>query len=136
MYGFYRWESLQDIFFFLFFFFFATLGLHCCAQAFSSHGSQALECWLSIDSAPVLLLHGMWDLPGPGMEPDSPALAGRFLTTGPPGRSCRTFLNPQSQFHICRIRIFRNINPRNLHFYQGVKGSWYSYPENLVHPTH
>ena len=29
----------------------------------------------------------MWDLPGPGIEPVSPALAGRFLTTAPPGRS-------------------------------------------------
>ena len=28
----------------------------------------------------------MWDLPGPGIEPISPALAGRFLTTGPPGK--------------------------------------------------
>ena len=27
----------------------------------------------------------MWDLPGPGLEPVSPALAGRFLTTAPPG---------------------------------------------------
>ena len=26
----------------------------------------------------------MWDLPGPGIEPVSLALAGRFLTTGPP----------------------------------------------------
>ena len=29
----------------------------------------------------------MWDLPGPGFEPVSPALAGRFLTTAPPGKS-------------------------------------------------
>ena len=29
----------------------------------------------------------MWDLPGPGLEPVSPALAGRFLTTEPPGKS-------------------------------------------------
>ena len=29
----------------------------------------------------------MWDLPGPGIEPVSPALAGRFLTTVPPGKS-------------------------------------------------
>ena len=28
----------------------------------------------------------MWDLPGPGLEPVSPALAGGFLTTAPPGR--------------------------------------------------
>ena len=25
----------------------------------------------------------MWDLPGPGIEPMSPALAGRFFTTEP-----------------------------------------------------
>ena len=31
------------------------------------------------------LLHGMWNLPGPGIEPASPALAGRFLPTVPPG---------------------------------------------------
>ena len=29
----------------------------------------------------------MWDLPGPGIEPVCPALAGGFLTTGPPGKS-------------------------------------------------
>ena len=28
----------------------------------------------------------MWDLPGPGLEPMSPALAGGFLTTVPPGK--------------------------------------------------
>ena len=29
----------------------------------------------------------MWDLPGPGLEPVSPALAGGFSTTAPPGKS-------------------------------------------------
>ena len=29
---------------------------------------------------------GMWNLPRAGIEPMSPALAGRFLTTGPPGK--------------------------------------------------
>ena len=29
----------------------------------------------------------MWDLPGPGLEPMSPALAGGFLTTAPPEKS-------------------------------------------------
>ena len=29
----------------------------------------------------------MWDLPGPGIEPVSPALAGGLLTTGPPEKS-------------------------------------------------
>ena len=30
----------------------------------------------------------MWDLPGPALEPVSPALAGGFLTTASPGKSC------------------------------------------------
>ena len=34
----------------------------------------------------------MWDLPGPGIEPMSPALAGGFLTTAPPGKSSGTGL--------------------------------------------
>ena len=29
----------------------------------------------------------MWDLPGPGLEPVFPALAGGFWTTAPPGKS-------------------------------------------------
>ena len=33
----------------------------------------------------------MWDLPGPGLKPMSPALAGGFLTTEPPGKPCTTF---------------------------------------------
>ena len=34
------------------------------------------------------LFRGMWDLPGPGIEPVClPLLAGRFLSTGPPGKS-------------------------------------------------
>ena len=38
------------------------------------------------------LLHGMWDPPRPGLEPVSPALAGRFSTTAPPGKPLsRTF---------------------------------------------
>ena len=32
------------------------------------------------------LLCGMWDLPRPGLEPVSPALAGRLSTTAPPGK--------------------------------------------------
>ena len=31
-------------------------------------------------------LHGTWDLPRPGLEPVSPALAGGFSTTAPPGK--------------------------------------------------
>ena len=38
------------------------------------------------------LLHGMWDPPRPGLEPVSPALAGRFSTTAPPGKPRGSFL--------------------------------------------
>ena len=37
------------------------------------------------------LLRGMWDLLRPGLEPMSPALAGRFSTTAPPGKSQGSF---------------------------------------------
>ena len=53
----------------------------------SGCGLRALEHRLSSCGARALLLRGMWDLPGPGMEPVSPALAGGFLTTAPPGKS-------------------------------------------------
>ena len=42
---------------------------------------------LSSCGARAQLLHGMWDLSGPGIEPLSPALAGGFLTTIPAGKS-------------------------------------------------
>ena len=42
------------------------------------------------------LLRGMWDPPRPGLEPVSPALAGGFSTTVPPGKPCCS-LNFKSQ---------------------------------------
>ena len=46
-----------------------------------------------------LFLHKMWDLSRPGIEPVSPALAGRYLTTGPPGKSSPWLLtNPGRVF--------------------------------------
>ena len=48
------------------------------ARGLSSYGSQALEHRLSSCGARAWLLRGMWDLPGPGLEPVSPALAGGF----------------------------------------------------------
>ena len=56
------------------------------ACGLSSWGLQSLERRLSSCGAQAYLLRGMWDLPGPGLEPMSPALAGRFLTTEPPGK--------------------------------------------------
>ena len=56
------------------------------ARRLSSCGSWALERRLSSCGARASLLRGTWDLPGPGMEPVSPVLAGGFLTTAPPGK--------------------------------------------------
>ena len=57
------------------------------ARRLSSYGSRALERRLSSCGARAYLLRGMCDIPGPGIEPMSPALAGGFLTTVPPGKS-------------------------------------------------
>ena len=38
------------------------------------------------------MLRGMWDLPRPGLEPVSPALAGRFSTAAPPEAPIRQLL--------------------------------------------
>ena len=95
--------------------FLAVLGLRFCARAFSScgergplfiavcgpltvmaslvvgHGLQTRR--LSSCGSRASLLHGMWDLPRPGLEPVSPALAGTVSTTVPPGKPCfRYFL--------------------------------------------
>ena len=57
----------------------ATCGLSSC-------GSRALEHRLSSYVSRAQLLQGMWDLLGPGIKPVSPALAGRFFSTEPPGK--------------------------------------------------
>ena len=54
---------------------------------FSSCGSRALERRLSSCGTQAQLLCGMWDLPGLGLKPVSPAPAGGFITTAPPGKS-------------------------------------------------
>ena len=53
------------------------------------------------------MLHGVWDLPGPGLKPVSPALAGGFLTTVPPGKpqvsvilNRKLFLKPEVHLSI------------------------------------
>ena len=86
----------------------AVLGLHLCARAFSSCGKRG-PLFIAVRGPPTIAaslvaehrlqthrlsncgsraqpLRGMWDLPRPGLEPVSPALAGRFSTTAPPGK--------------------------------------------------
>ena len=91
----------------------AVLGLRFCVRAFSSCGKRgplfiAVRGPLTIAASLVAehrlqthrlsncgsraqLLCGMWDLPRPRLEPVSPALAGRFSTTAPPGKPKRWF---------------------------------------------
>ena len=85
-----------------------VLSLRFCARAFSSCGKQGplfiavcgpLTMAASLVAEHRLQTHrlsscgsraqplrGMWDPPGPGHEPVSPALAGGFPTTAPPGK--------------------------------------------------
>ena len=92
----------------------AVLGLRFCARAFSSCGKwgplfivvrgpltiaaslvaehRLQTRRLSNCGSQAQLLRGMWNLPRPGLEPVSPALAGRFSTTAPPGKPFNAFL--------------------------------------------
>ena len=95
----------------------AVLGLRFCARAFSScskRGPLFIAVRGPLTSAASLvaehrlqtrrlsncgsraqLLCGMWDLPRPGLEPVSPALAGRLPTTAPPGKPQEVSLDEQ-----------------------------------------
>ena len=81
----------------------AVLGLRFCARASGGHLFIAVHGLLTITASLVAehrlqtrrlsncgsraeSLRGMWDLPRPGLEPVSPALAGRLPTTAPPGK--------------------------------------------------
>ena len=100
----------------------AVLGLRFCVRAFSSCGKRgplfiavrgplfiAVRGPLTIAASLVAEhrlqtrrlsncgsraepLRGMWDLPRPGLEPASLALAGRLSTTAPPGKPSSPFL--------------------------------------------
>ena len=75
------------------------------ARRLSSCGSRALERRVSSCGAQAQLLRGMWDLPGPGLEPVSPALAGRFLTTAPPGKSLSLPLFSTNKAHLLSLVV-------------------------------
>ena len=92
----------KAIFFHLFYYYYwggVALSVLCCEQAFSSCSEQGLRFvgvhrFKSTDSA--VEVHSLSSsaasgsfLVQPGIEPVSPALAGRFLTTGPPGKSLK-----------------------------------------------
>ena len=58
----------------------------------NSCSSEALEHRLGSCGTQVLFPHAMWDLPGLGIKPVSPALAGGFFTTKLPGKPRKGFL--------------------------------------------
>ena len=51
------------------------------------------------------LFRGMWYLPGAGLEPVSPALAGGFLTTAPPGKSQASFIISICPYNFLRVLL-------------------------------
>ena len=77
---------------------------------FGSWGSQALEHRLSSCGSWAYLLLGTWDLPGSGVGPMSPVLAGRFLSTASLGKSYfHIFLcNCFSIFRYCKKPLTSN----------------------------
>ena len=66
------------------------------AHRLNGCGSQALEYRLSSCGTRASLLHSTWDLPRPGLKPRSPAMAGKFLTTAPPGKSLTADLSAET----------------------------------------
>ena len=115
------------------------LGLHFCARASSSCGKQGplfitVRGPLTIVASLVAehrlqmrrlsscgsraqLLRGMWDFPRPGLEPVSPALAGRFSTTAPPGKPPDFFTITMSYLYNQKIstdvyKFLKCLNPK------------------------
>ena len=103
----------------------AVLGLRFCARAFSSCSEWgplfiAVRWPLTIAASLVAehrlqtrrlsscgsrarLLRSMWDLPRSGREPVSPALAGRFSTTAPPGKPDKCVFKVKCIFPFCYL---------------------------------
>ena len=101
------------------------LGLRFCVRAFSSCGEWGplfivVRGLLTIAASLVAehrlqmrrlsscgsqaqLLHGMWDPPRPGLEPVSPALAGRLSTTASPGKPHPSVNGHLGSFHVLTI---------------------------------
>ena len=63
--------------------FLVALGLCCCTWAFFS---CVWELLMLQSMGSVVVTLSMWNLPGPGFKSVSPALAGRLLIMGPPGK--------------------------------------------------
>ena len=92
---------LKKFYLFIYLLFLAALGLHCCIQNFSSCNKRRLlsrcgtwafhcggfSCEPRALGAWAQLPLSVWNLPRQGVEPVSPASAGRFSAIGPPRKS-------------------------------------------------
>ena len=85
----------------------------CQAQALGAHASIVLVGWLSFCSTGAELSPGTWGLPGPGIEPVSPALACGFFTTEPPGKPSQAcyMLRLWRSHVIVSVLLEDNLNP-------------------------
>ena len=121
---------MVGFFFFLIYLFMAVLGLRFCARSFSSCGKWgplliAVRGPLTVAASLVAehrlqtrrlsscgsraqLLRGTWDLPRPGLEPVSPASAGRLSTTAPPGKPQNSFFKSKVQKRKYKSNIFQS----------------------------
>ena len=69
----------------------------------------------------------MWDLPGPGLEPVSPALAGGFSTTLPPGKPLEEgFCNQTTPDRWARVSQEISIPGRKRNMCKGLVARGYS----------
>ena len=120
----------------------AVLGLRFCARAFSSCGNRGplfivVRGPLTVAASLVAehrlqtrrlsncgpqaqSLRSMWDPPRPGLEPVSPALAGRLSTTAPPGKPSwdfdKDFLESKN-CHLNNIESFSLEHKMSLNFH-------------------
>ena len=87
----------------------------CRAQARGIRASVVAACGLSRGGSQAQLLLSMWTLPGPGIEPVSPALAGGLLSTISPEKSHTIFYLPE--LHVFKLFFFYqygiNVLPNN-----------------------
>ena len=64
----------------------------------------------------------MWDLPGPGLKPVYPVLAGGFLTPAPPGKPLQLDL-----IKIKKVDVILKFDEKNL---EENKSCWHKYYKN------
>ena len=103
---------------------FATLWTVAC-QAPLSMGFSRQEYWSGLPSPPP------GDLPNPGIEPispASPALAGRFFTTEPPGKPSNYIVVVLSCIRLCETPMDYSLTGSSVHGLLQAKEYWSGLP--------